>query len=323
MWDYKLQQDGWLRWYRRYVDNGRGGPRADIYGTLAEAVVVATEENKKLIDNIKALSVPDERRESLCLKVEKEVTRKSRLLNEEQLMLQEGIRMHRDAPRLPIEELMIPEHMESLREPLFQLLNETPYIRYANVAKHGIILVRKGESDWSETLRSSSDLAQKVYRDQIAQAFGLSGLDHWGRTKATIRSILLPRANQLLQLASVKRMLDEALARGQRVLVSGNYVFWFEGNGEVGWTVQDDSDSQCNKSGNTLWREGTIVSKNHGRIVVLPYIKESGECVQGHTKNSSKDGKAIPRDPRDYVELPFEVLEDDLMLGLFGELKYE
>ena len=52
-------------------------------------------------------------------------------------------------------------------------------------------------------------------------------------------------------------------------------------------------------------------------------LKVNGEKVQGHTKNAPHDGKAKPRHPSEYVELPFHVLEDDLMIGLFGELKYE
>lgn len=51
--------------------------------------------------------------------------------------------------------------------------------------------------------------------------------------------------------------------------------------------------------------------------------KENGEFVQGHTKNAPHDGKAKPRPPKEYVNLPYEILEDDLMIGLFGELKYE
>ena len=52
---------------------------------------------------------------------------------------------------------------------------------------------------------------------------------------------------------------------------------------------------------------------------MLPYIKESGEKVQGHTKNAPHDGKALPRHRDQYVTLPFEVLEGDLMIGLFGD----
>jgi hypothetical protein len=77
------------------------------------------------------------------------------------------------------------------------------------------------------------------------------------------------------------------------------------------------------ESGNTIWYKGTILSKNHGRIVVLPYIKENGERVQGHTKNGPHHGRATPRQPDEHVELPFEVLDGYLMIGLFGELPYE
>ena len=118
-------------------------------------------------------------------------------------------------------------------------------------------------------------------------------------------------------------MLDEALARGQYVIVIGNFVFWYEQGKEVGWTVKSLGNDNANKEGETLWKEGKIVSKNHGRIVVLPYIKENGELVKGHTKNSPKDGKALPRHPDYFLELPFEVLDGDLMIGLFGELPYE
>lgn len=52
-------------------------------------------------------------------------------------------------------------------------------------------------------------------------------------------------------------------------------------------------------------------------------VKENGEHVQGHTKNSASDGKALPRHPEHFLELPFEVLEGDLMIGLLGELPYE
>ncbi|CHK89876.1 Uncharacterised protein [Salmonella enterica subsp. enterica serovar Typhi] len=83
------------------------------------------------------------------------------------------------------------------------------------------------------------------------------------------------------------------------------------------------NESENTSNGNTLWKEGTIISKNHGRIVVLPYTKENGEHVRGYTKNAPNDGNALPRHKNEYVELPFEVLEGDLMIGLLGELNYE
>lgn len=135
--------------------------------------------------------------------------------------------------------------------------------------------------------------------------------------------MLLPRAALLLQHASVQRILAEALARGQRVVVMGGFVFWYEEDGTPGWTVKSTGGESSGEEGNTLWFEGTILSKNHGRIVVLPYIRESGETVQGHTKNAPHDGTALPRHPDQYLTLPFEVLKGDLMFDLFGELQYE
>lgn len=47
---------------------------------------------------------------------------------------------------------------------------------------------------------------------------------------------------------------------------------------------------------------------------MLPYIKENGELVQGYTKNSPKDDKASPCHSGYFLELPFEVLDGDLMI---------
>ncbi|WP_198406649.1 hypothetical protein [Paracoccus yeei] len=57
--------------------------------------------------------------------------------------------------------------------------------------------------------------------------------------------------------------------------------------------------------------------------MVLPYIKENGEQVRGHTKNGPNDGRALPRHHDHYVEIPFSLYGGDLMIGLFGELPYE
>lgn len=56
-------------------------------------------------------------------------------------------------------------------------------------------------------------------------------------------------------------MLDEALRNGQKVLVVGNFVFWFEDKNQVGWSVKVASESETTSRGNTLWKEGTIISK--------------------------------------------------------------
>lgn len=204
------------------------------------------------------------------------------------------------------------------------MLNEMPYLRLAvfGTGYNSRVLFREKNNIWTKPYAVSERKYAIYYRARIANAYGYNATDHWGKTKAAIREILLPRANQLLKLASVQRMLEEALAQGKKVLVSGNLVFWYEEDGTLEWQVKM---VQPNKEleGGAIWQEGKILSKNHGRIIVLPYIKETGEFVNGHTKNVPNDGPAKPRHRNHYVSLPFSSLKDDLMIGLLGELPYE
>ncbi|WDM78321.1 hypothetical protein K6979_14265 [Xanthomonas cucurbitae] len=87
--------------------------------------------------------------------------------------------------------------------------------------------------------------------------------------------------------------------------------------------MKELGSAKGSSDGEALWREGTIISQNHGRIVVLPYIKEDGVKVKGHTKNAPHEGRALPRHPDDIVEIPFAEIDGDLMIGLDGELFYE
>ncbi|MFA1576155.1 hypothetical protein [Vibrio cyclitrophicus] len=323
MHDFKLREDGSLEWCKSYTETASGHAKADVYDSYEDAKKVAVKRNNELISALDKLNVPASQRASLSLKVEKAVTRQSRLFGEEQLMLLEGIRRHSESPRPQESDIVLPEKCASLLKPLMDVLQETPYVKLVRLKSYGISLLRLGDHDWSTRAKHTKLTAKYFYREKIAAAYGLDSTAHWGQTKAKIREILLPRANQLLQLASVKRMLSEAELKGKKVVVASGFVFWLEDEDSVGWIVKEACYSQAEKSGNTLWKEGTILSKNHGRIVVLPYVKENGECVQGHTKNAPHDGKAKPRHPKEYVELPYEVLEGDLMIGLFGDLKYE
>lgn len=319
----KIKDDLSLHWYKKYKQDERGVIRLDVYDDLKSSSSIATDNNKQYIQNIDLLSLSDDEKRSLLLKVEKAVTSKERLLNEEALMLQEAIRLHKDMPKRIIDDFVFPDLSQDFKGAAVKILNETPYVKVLYVPPYGIVLRLKDGNDWSQRCVRTKTAVQQCYRERIAGGFGLSGAEHWGKTKAKIRTMLLPRANKLLQLSSVKLLLADAKARGQKVLLAGDFVFWYEENGNVGWEVKAVGDSGSNSAGNTLWKEGKILSKNHGRIVVFPYIKENGEYVKGHTKNAPNDGKALLRHPNDYVELPFEVLEDDLMIGLFGELRYE
>lgn len=325
LYEYKVQPDGSLKWYKGYVQTDNGHVKADVFDTFEAAVAIAESRNESHLENLQNLDLAQEQFESHQLKAIKAIQAKSRLAREEQLMLAEAIKRSADTQPPQSHELELPEASEAYREQLTERLSEMPYLEVAllrGVDRPYVLLAKQDQQRWSKPLRITQRSAQIAYRSQIANGFGFSGKAHWGKTKAAIRQILLPRANQLLQLASVQRMLAEARAQGQRVLVANGYVFWYEEDGQIGWQVKQ-AGTAGNSEGVTLWEKGTIFSKNHGRLVILPYIKENGEEVQGHTRNAPGDGRAKPRHPEHYVELPFSVLRDDLMIGLLGELPYE
>ena len=241
-------------------------------------------------------------------------------------MLAEALRRHADDERPDAEVLKLDPAAEAYRHDLAEQLAIMPYLHVARVGRSNsrwahLLLYRNADSVWSKPYHAGEKAAQVAERAKIANGFGFGAGQHWGIAKAKIRQMLLPRANQLLQLASVKRLLAEALARGERMIVSNGIVFWWE-DGTVGWQVKQTASSR-ESEGETIWKEGTILSTNHGRLVVLPYIKENGEHVRGHTKNGPNDGRALPRHPEEYVEIPFSQYDGDLMIGLFGELPYE
>ncbi len=324
MYSLKFRTDGTLTWHRRYVDRGMPSHAfSDDYDDYTDARKAAVELNKNVDFDIDKLPLSLSEKESLRLKVDKALTAKMRLMDEEQMMLKEAVRRHANDPCILPEELILKPEGENIRQPLLDSLNEMPYLRYVFLPNFQVCLRLASHNTWEWSNNIHSRAAKICYQERIARGFGLPGGAHWGKTKSAIRSMLLPRANQLLQLASVKRMLDDARRNGQKVLVVGSYVFWYEDKNQVGWSVKEVNDSESTSRGNAIWKAGTIISKNHGWIVVLPYTKENGEYVKGYTRNAPNDGKALPRHKDEYVELPFEILDGDLMFGLFGELNYE
>ncbi len=324
MYSLKLDEENTLQWYRRYIEkDDKTGLFVDFYDDYSSATEQAAKLNKETTKNIEQLILSKPEKDSLILKIEKALTAKTRLMNEEQLMLEVAIKKHANDIRIDHDELVIEPEIEKVRTHLHSILSEMPYLEIIYLYRYGSLLYLNKDNVWVRGSLPRKKAGKIYYQERIARGFGLSGLAHWGKTKAAIRAILLPRANQLLQLSSVKRMLLDAQLKGQNVLIVDGFVFWFEEKNNIGWVVKIANDSAANTKGNTLWKEGTIISKNHGRIVVLPYIKENGDYVQGHTKNAPNDGKALPRHSDEYVELPFEILKGDFMRGLFGELIYE
>ena len=318
----KYVSPGDVRWMPHYIEEV-GHANAQTFDTYEKARAFSTQFNAQIADRAASLDIDEVSCASLTLKAEKEITVQERLADKECMMITEALHRNASAARPQRSDLILPLDLGILGETLFEQLQEAPYLQIAFFPKYKVALARKGEYDWSHRLNPTKKCAIHCSREKIPRGFGMCGTAHWGKTKVEIRSELLPRANKLLQLVSFQKLLNEAKARGQRVVVIAGFVFWYEETGTPGWTVKTVSGDSAGKSGETLWHEGTIISKNHGRIVVLPYIKESGQKVQGHTKNSSHEKKALPRHPDEYVEVPFEVLRGDLMIELFGGLPYE
>ncbi|WP_431712604.1 hypothetical protein [Serratia marcescens] len=319
MSECKIKEDGALRWFKGFRDNN-GHAQLDIYPNELEAIEAASKINECLINQIEKMDISSELRESLKRKAWKAVTAKQRLRDEELLMLSEAQKRHAGTPPPDINLLIVKNDDEDVKNALYEQLTLMPYLKLVWLPKNRLVLANKGGNDWSKSYMLDNQAAKYACRARIAHAFGFSEFEHWGKTKAKVREILLPDFAKRLELESVKRLLDESLKNGQKVLVAGDYIFWYEESGEVGWQLKLRSDSSDKDDGSTLWHEGTIISKNHGRIVVLPYTTSTGKTVKGHTKNAPKDGPAKPRHADEYVELPFEVLEHDKMRGLLGEI---
>jgi len=314
-------------WRDRMVPGENDAVFVDHYADRESASAAANALNPILRQALIACEMDTVAKQSLELKIDKALQSKQRLQDEEALMLAEALRRHAADQRPDTASLKLVPESESYRHDLAEQLTAMPYLRLAKVGRSNgrwthLLLYKGPDGVWSKPYAAGERAAMTAERAKIANGFDLSASAHWGKTKAEIRRILLPRANQLLQLASVQRLLAEALSRGERVLVSNGIVFWYEQDGGVGWQVKETSSTR-ESEGATIWKEGTIRSTNHGRLVILPYIKENGEQVRGHTKNGPNDGRALPRHPDHYVDIPFSLYDGDLMIGLFGELPYE
>ncbi|EJB2901180.1 hypothetical protein MW095_005405, partial [Escherichia coli] len=100
MFCLKLRNDGTLAWYRRYVDRGMPNHAFDDdYDNYPEARKAALELNKNVSFDIEKLPLSMFQKKSLRLKVDKALKAKSRLMDEEHIMLNEAIKAHANDPR--------------------------------------------------------------------------------------------------------------------------------------------------------------------------------------------------------------------------------
>ena len=191
---------------------------------MDDALKIAKQRNKNLLENISILPITLDHQETITLKVNKELQKKERLVNEEKLMLQEAQRRAETRRKPEINELILPERSEKFRQTLHAQLITMPYLTRVLVSEKNkqFILERSKENElkWSQPISAKKKAIEYTCKATIAEGFDLDPEVHWGKTKATIRDLLLPKANKLLQLASVQRLLAEAKLKGQFVRLS-------------------------------------------------------------------------------------------------------
>lgn len=309
--------------WRRHHPNDTPSISARAFLTK-DAAQERVHELNALFDQ-RLVDEPDaERRLSLQLRAQKARQSQQRLQQEEELMLVIG----RARGLCEIPAAMLPARIHQDDEPyrpeIERTLIEYPYVRSIALNDGGRrrLIERRDDGSWSKSFRANRKGLKGAHRAPIANGFGLNEFDHYGKTKAAIRQMLLPEASRILTMRGVQQLLADALARGRRAVVWGSYVFWYE-QGGIGWQVKERSGSADSENDEAIWFEGKIHSVNFGRIVVLPYIKSNGERVRGHTKNAPHDGPAKPRPPGEELILEFEQLDGDVMRGLLGEFQYE
>ncbi|EPC7253501.1 hypothetical protein ACR2R9_003447 [Cronobacter sakazakii] len=147
----KLREDGSLHWHRRYVERDKPNViYADDYVDYPTAKAAAIELNQNVTFDVDSLDIPDSHKESLRLKIEKALTAKSRLMDEEYLMYQVAIQKHANSPRPTLEELVLDEHFDSVAQELLEALNEMPYLQCVNIPTYRMILLRDSNNVWKE-----------------------------------------------------------------------------------------------------------------------------------------------------------------------------
>lgn len=312
-------------WKRRRPQTEIGvPPRAEVERDEAEAKQLARKLTRDLGHDLDIAVLGENGQSSTMLKLSKAYLASRRREDEEAMMFLEAKRRHAGTVAPPRTAITAGSGEDA--DDIHRALQELPYLRTIVVGR-GVTRSLAHSTDGSNWRRLTNGYISRQgatwgHRARIADAFGLHPAEHWGRTKAAIRKILLPGAIDMLQLQPMKEMLAAALAAGRHAVVLDRFVFWYEPEGGIGWTVKEIGAHDSAHADAVEWAAGTIISKNFGRIVVLPFIKDDGTHVAGHTRNAAGDGPARPRKPGEAKEIAFTRLQGDAMLGLLGELHY-
>jgi hypothetical protein len=128
--------------------------------------------------------------------------------------------------------------------------------------------------------------------------------------KSRLLRRLKPEVLGILHRQDIQERLDRARTEGHAFVVFGDWGFLWNPERER-WEQRDFERPETDGGpgrGSCLWREGRIISNNHGRIIVLPLTKADGTNVDGYTRNAPHQGRSEPR--ANSIEIPFKVYDD-------------
>ncbi len=201
-------EPGILKWRDRRIPGSTGGVKADRYVDGAAALASAEMANTSCVLELDRRPLAEDMRISLRLKADKALQAKERLRTEEALMLAEARRRKQTVLPPLAQDLKLSTEAEPFREMLAAALAEFPYVTGIRIGELRDRRAMGKNYDGTWKMLTNGDLSKRgavlLERSKIASGFDLNPTEHWGEVKAKIRQLLLPRANQLLQIASVR-----------------------------------------------------------------------------------------------------------------------
>jgi hypothetical protein len=196
-----------------------------------------------------------------------------------------------------------------------EALSAHPYLRHVvtDPSTNARLWVSEDGRSWKEwggPYEKWERKRQIAKRAKATDAFGEDPAEHWGVVKSRLLRRLKPEVLGILHRQDIQERLDLARAEKDAFVVFGDWGFLWNPERER-WEQRDferpETDGDPGR-GSHLWREGRIISSNHGRIIVLPFTKADGTTVDGYTRNAPHQGRSEPR--ANPVEIPFKVYDD-------------
>lgn len=263
----------------------------------------------------------DEAVRSRELEARKEKERAERLDREYEFIVRKAQeKASADGLAVPSRETMVMEDMEGdeaarLLDLIAASLATHPYLRHVVTepttnARLWVSPDGLAWKEWGDRYEKWERKRQIAKRAMATDAFGEDPADHWGVVKSRLLRRLKPEMLGILHRRDVQERLDRARAEGISFVVFGDWGFLWNSERDR-WEQREFERPETDGGkglGSRLWREGRIVSNNHGRIIVLPFTKADGINVDGYTRNGPHQGRAEPR--AEPLEIPFAVYDD-------------